>query len=230
MLDWLGAPTWHFARSILNTTPGYSNSGSMRPDFEIGGSGGIRARRRPRGDTELLPRCNEAARRTQRRYNAADLSASHLRSDRLVVGSHERLAGLEASSVHWTLWQCRESFNCVFAMQNQTQKPPCATLPTCPLASTQRPLWWLAGLRAAGWSRGVECCPGRCGNVVSVPTPCLQRAFNHDRRTARRVFNFERAIVSQQGGPCVVSAQREPTSGRVSQGAWRDLGDSGRSG
>ena len=31
--------------------------------------------------------------------NAADLSASHLRSDRLVVGSHERLAGLEASSV-----------------------------------------------------------------------------------------------------------------------------------
>ena len=100
--------------------------------------------------------------------NAADLSASHLRSDRLVVGSHERLAGLEASSVHWTLWQCRESFNCVFAMQNQTQKPPCATLPTCPLASTQRPLWWLAGLRAAGWSRGVECCPGRCGNVVIV--------------------------------------------------------------
>ena len=39
--------------------------------------------------------------------NAADLSASHLRSDRLVVGSHERLAGLEASSVHWTLRQCR---------------------------------------------------------------------------------------------------------------------------
>ena len=65
--------------------------------------------------------------------NAADLSASHLRSDRLVVGSHERLAGLEASSVHWTLWQCRERFNCVFAMRNQTQKPPCATPPmTCP--------------------------------------------------------------------------------------------------
>ena len=65
--------------------------------------------------------------------NAADLSASHLRSDRLVVGSHERLAGLEASSVHWTLWQCRERFNCVFEMRNQTQKPPCATPPmTCP--------------------------------------------------------------------------------------------------
>jgi hypothetical protein len=81
--------------------------------------------------------------------NAADLSASRLHSDRLVIGSHERLAGLEASSVHWTLWQCRESFNCVFAMQNQTQKPPCATLPTCPLASTQRPLWWLAGAKRA---------------------------------------------------------------------------------
>eukprot|EP00966_Prymnesium_polylepis_P265132 6125574-Prymnesium_polylepis.1 len=27
MLDWLGAPTWHFARSILNATAGHSNSG-----------------------------------------------------------------------------------------------------------------------------------------------------------------------------------------------------------
>jgi hypothetical protein len=95
------------------------------------------------------------------------------------------------------------------------------------LASTQRPLWWLAGLRAAGRSRGVECCIGRCGNVVSVPTPCLQRAFNHDRRTARRVFNFERAIVSQQGGPCVVSAPRaqeracKPGGVAKSEGGWR---------
>ena len=175
------------------------------------------------GGREAIQNCYPVAMKPPAGRNAADLSASHLRSDRLVVGSHERLAGLEASSVHWTLWQCRERFNCVFAMRNQTQKPPCATLPTCPLASTQRPLWWLAGLRAAGWSRGVECCPGRCGNVVSVPTPCLQRAFNHDRRTARRVFNFELAIVSQQGGPCVVSAQRAHTSGRVSQGASLNL-------
>ena len=58
----------------------------------------------------------------------------------------------------------------------------------------------------------------------------MQRAFNHDLRTARRIFNFERAIVSQQGGPRVVSAQRAPMSGRVSQGAGRNLGDSGRSG
>ena len=124
MLDWLSAPTWHFARSILNTTPGYSNSGSMRPDFEIGGSGGIRARRRPRGDTELLPRCNEAARRTQRR--------------RLVR-----------------------------------------------LASAQRPLGgWQS--RAAGWSRGVECCPGRCGNVVRDSTACLQCEIKRKSRRAQR--------------------------------------------
>ena len=31
MLDWLGAPTWHFARSILNTTTGYSNSRFLGP-------------------------------------------------------------------------------------------------------------------------------------------------------------------------------------------------------
>jgi hypothetical protein len=43
MLDWLGAPTWHFARSILNTTPGYSNSRSLGVDFEIDESGGIGA-------------------------------------------------------------------------------------------------------------------------------------------------------------------------------------------
>ena len=34
MLDWLGAPTWHFARSILNATTGHSNSGSLGVDFE----------------------------------------------------------------------------------------------------------------------------------------------------------------------------------------------------
>ena len=43
MLDWLGAPTWHFARSILNATAGHSNSRSLGPDFEIDESGGIGA-------------------------------------------------------------------------------------------------------------------------------------------------------------------------------------------
>ena len=66
MLDWLGAPTWHFARSILNTTPGYSNSRSLGPDFEIDGSGGIGARPRLGGGAELLPHCHGAARRPQR--------------------------------------------------------------------------------------------------------------------------------------------------------------------
>ena len=81
------------------------------------------------GGREAIQNCYPVAMKPPAGRNAADLSASHLRSDRLVVGSHERLAGLEASSVHWTLRQCRESFNCVFAMQNQTQKPPCATRP-----------------------------------------------------------------------------------------------------
>jgi hypothetical protein len=65
--------------------------------------------------------------------NAADLSAASAQRPLGGWQGRERLAGLEASSVHWTLWQCRERFNCVFAMRNQTQKPPCATPPrTCP--------------------------------------------------------------------------------------------------
>jgi hypothetical protein len=43
MLDWLGAPTWHFARSILNATAGHSKSRSLGVDFEIDESGGIGA-------------------------------------------------------------------------------------------------------------------------------------------------------------------------------------------
>ena len=66
MLDWLGAPTWHFARSILNATTGHSNSRSMGLDFEIDESGGIEARPRLGGDTELLARRPRAARYAQR--------------------------------------------------------------------------------------------------------------------------------------------------------------------
>jgi hypothetical protein len=68
----------------------------MRPDFEIGGSGGIRGRRRPGGDTQSLPRCHEAARRTQRRRLVRLAPAQ-----RPLGGwqGRERLAGLEASSV-----------------------------------------------------------------------------------------------------------------------------------
>ena len=66
MLDWLGAPTWHFARSILNATTGHSNSGSMGPDFDIDESGGIGARPRLGGSTELQARCHGTARRAQR--------------------------------------------------------------------------------------------------------------------------------------------------------------------
>jgi hypothetical protein len=164
----------------------------------------------------LLPRCHEAARRTQRRRLVRLASAQ-----RPLGGWQSRAAGW-SRGVECCPGRCgnvvRDSTAClqcgIKRKQHRAQRCRRARL-----ASTQRPLWWLAGLRAAGRSRGVECCIGRCGNVVSVPTPCLQRAFNHDRRTARRVFNFERAIVSQQGGPCVVSAQRAPTSGRVSQ-AW----------
>jgi hypothetical protein len=43
MLDWFGAPTWHFARSILNATTGHSKSRSLGVDFEIDESGGIGA-------------------------------------------------------------------------------------------------------------------------------------------------------------------------------------------
>ena len=56
MLDWPGAPTWHFARSILNASPGHSKSRSLGPDFEIDGSGGIGARPRLGGGAELLAR------------------------------------------------------------------------------------------------------------------------------------------------------------------------------
>ena len=66
MLDWLGAPTWHFARSILNATTGHSNSRSMGLDFEIDESGWIEARPRLGGDTELLARRPRAARYAQR--------------------------------------------------------------------------------------------------------------------------------------------------------------------
>ena len=117
MLDWLGAPTWHFARSILNTTPGYSNSGSMRPDFEIDGSGGIRARRRPGGDTESLPRCNEAARRTQRRRLVRLASAQ-----RPLGGWQSRAAGWSRGRrvLHLTLRQCFWCFSSVFAARIQS--------------------------------------------------------------------------------------------------------------
>jgi hypothetical protein len=52
--------------SMLNTTPGYSNSRILGPDFEIDESGGIGARPRLGGDAELLARRPRAARRTQR--------------------------------------------------------------------------------------------------------------------------------------------------------------------
>ena len=54
------------ARSILNTTPGYSNSRSLGPDFEIDGSGWVGARPRLGGDAELLPHCHGATRHAQR--------------------------------------------------------------------------------------------------------------------------------------------------------------------
>jgi hypothetical protein len=41
MLDWLGAPTWHFARSILNAGAGHSNSrsgGSISRSTNLAGS------------------------------------------------------------------------------------------------------------------------------------------------------------------------------------------------
>ena len=46
-----------------------------------------------------MQNCYPAAVKQPAGRNAANLSASHPRCDRLVVGSHERLAGLEASSV-----------------------------------------------------------------------------------------------------------------------------------
>ena len=66
MLDWLGAPTWHFARSILNATTGHSKSRSLGVDFEIDESGGIGARPRLGGDAELLPHRHGATRHAQR--------------------------------------------------------------------------------------------------------------------------------------------------------------------
>eukprot|EP00966_Prymnesium_polylepis_P217393 5031558-Prymnesium_polylepis.1 len=51
---------------FLNTTTGYSNSGSMGPDFEIDEPGLIGARPRLGGGAELLARRPRAARHAQR--------------------------------------------------------------------------------------------------------------------------------------------------------------------
>lgn len=91
----------------------------------------------------------------------------------------------------------------------------------------QRRIPPLACRSRGGGERGGQSERWRSGNVVGVSAPCLQRAFNHDRRNARRAFNFERAIVSQQCGPRAVSAQRaqeracKPRGVAKSEGGWR---------
>eukprot|EP00966_Prymnesium_polylepis_P048497 1122991-Prymnesium_polylepis.1 len=54
------------ARSILNTTTGYSRSRDLGVNFQMDESGGIGARLRLESDAELLARRPRAARRTQR--------------------------------------------------------------------------------------------------------------------------------------------------------------------
>ena len=66
MLDWLGAPTWHFARSILNAGAGHSNSRSGGSISRSTESGWIGARPRLEGGAGRLARRPRAARRTQR--------------------------------------------------------------------------------------------------------------------------------------------------------------------
>jgi hypothetical protein len=116
MLAWPCVPIWHFARSILNGGRGHSNSRSLGGNFEIGGSGGIRGRRRLRGDTELQPRCYHTGRRAQRRRFEGLASCG----DRLRVACCGAGAGAEGEGGGRS-----ERWRCGNAMRDSTARLQC---------------------------------------------------------------------------------------------------------